>query len=640
MNIALDLIQAFLVFLLLSLSAWGIGHALLYFILKDRRVFSPSVETLLSLSIGFGVIGETTFLMGMAGNLYQTKYFLILFIFFSFYAARRLQKHFPKIHLRKFISEASVLEKIVWAVVVFDLALWLWSAVGFRDDSDAISHHFQHPKVCMQFKHFGYGVQLPYGLDVMSNYTPVLMHMVYLVCKLLADDRSIHFVHWLHNLMLILFLYLIVRDFISRPAAITGLAVFLGFSSLDSLPFYVTDYIMQAVFMLASLYVLLAYSRAPDFRYLVLAALLAGFMLCVKLYGVVLLPALCLFLFGAMAGTPAKKVKVCALFGLMAGVLCVPWFLFLTRTFGNPFYPWYFSRSDYDIYFLYRPVFNFGTLLTPADKGYFWPNVLYRLALFIPFAPQYRSNGLSPLFLIGIPVSIFFLVFRRKEEKWKMAGLFFLMSLLIHAGIDLATSFTAFYKWCIFSGLVYVISLSALWDKWDKETQRQATAVILCVAAMNTAVLADTIVRTPLPHLRQEEIWTPLARYLNATMKKGARVTGHDEFTDYYLRDDMVTLLAPYSYWALDWQVEERLIRKMRMEYYIFHTGYQKKMLSIYSRQLHLLKLVGDEKRFSLMCHYRQLYLRRAEHEKQFLKKYGRLVDKVPDDIELYKLNL
>ena len=142
------------------------------------------------------------------------------------------------------------------------------------------------------------------------------------------------------------------------------------------------------------------------------------------------------------------------------------------------------------------------------------------------------------------------------------------------------------------------------------------------------------------PIWNQAYLWTPLGKYLNENVEKGAGVANHDIHVDYYLRSDIRGLPSNGTWYSTNWDQEEALIRNHDVQYYVFDKNEIKKAISYYEQLIDLLNKRSSYDKAASVRNSMILYLARTNKQELFLRRLGSLVREFPDGIQIYKLFL
>ncbi|MCX5705967.1 MAG: glycosyltransferase family 39 protein [Candidatus Omnitrophica bacterium] len=640
----LILLKAVTVFLLITLSAWGIGDWITSFVLKrNNHLISKLAKMLISFSVGLGLIGQSIFIAGLAGDFYQEKYFWAFFFFLGTFSIYRYFAYYSKETIPKFsfFKDVKIREIIIVVLVIVLFIVWFYSAINFTRGSDVISHHYQHAKECIRQRHFAHIYTLPSGYDHVANYNPTMLHMLYLGGKILSDDRAANLLHWFTLVMLIASIYVFARDYFSRLSAFMSVAVFLGFRAMFNYSVDVGDYPALAVFMMMSLYCLFAYRKTNSIRFLLLGGLLSGLMLSTKYFGIPMIIALSSVI---LIGNDLKlfhRIRASCLFFIIAFIIYSPWLIYSFKEFSNPIYP-YFSKVDFLVRLWALTKLNIlDRFISVTDISYFWSKFLYYTSIFIPFEPTFNAFGLTPLILIGFPCSVYYCLFKRNNPRFTDINLLFIVSLIAYFSVELPGKLLLWYKFAFFAGIIYAISFSAMYNHWKASALKWVWVGVIFVATLNTFLevksIKDNYLRLS-PFFEQKEVWLPLEKCLNETLKENAVVANHDIHTNYYLRPDIVGY--PSHETSIDWSKEESIIRNKGVQYYVFNPSEKMDTVTFYQNKVNLLIKMSDYEKAEVVRDTLNLYLERTDKQEAFLKKVGIFLNELPDGKVLYLLNL
>ncbi|MBF0504271.1 MAG: glycosyltransferase family 39 protein [Candidatus Omnitrophica bacterium] len=632
----LGLLRAVLVFLMMVMAGWGLGDGIVSFIEGKKRSIPGLARVFTSLAFGLGVIGQIVFMFGCAGDFYQPHYawgFMLLLLMFP---VMRLRKKFLPLDIKVNFAKT---ETLVIALTLFSLFIWFWALLSFITGSDVISDHYQFVNVCINLKHFGHKLTLPLGMDNFSTYNPALVHMLFLLATILSDVRAANLIFWLTHVLVIAAIYIFARDFFSRFAGFIAVAIYFGFSVLLNFSLDVNNYVGLTSFMLFSMYYVFLFRKTDSNQYLVLAGILAGVMLSTKYYGIALMPALCVPLLLNSSQKVHLRIKAAVLFCMVALIVYLPWIIYNVKEFGVPIYPMMAHIEDITRWRLIRAEQLLDPYVVFSDHGYFWPKFFYYLSMFIPFEPSYWVFGLTPVFLIGLPCSFYYL-FKARGDKWRDINILFLTSLLAFFLVEISSWPFAFYKTAIFAGSIYAISLAALMTLLSKKGKQWMVMIVLLVAVISTFVGAHHIRKLlymPLV-MNEEYYWSPLVEYINKNLEKNASLANEDAGSSYYIRPDIKNISARYYCLPYNWPREEKLIRSQRIKYYVFDPKERENTLPYLKHMLEVLNNLHAFDRAAAFDRQIRSYNQRTDQQEVFLNKNGKIVKEFPDGTRIYRL--
>lgn len=324
-------------------------------------------------------------------------------------------------------------EVLLFGVLCLLVVVNFIGVLGPETGFDALWYHLTFPKIYLQNQTITFlkGELFYYSL------LPSLGEMLYASGLSFASDTGPKLIHFSFGVLTCLALYKLSREFLSSKWSI--LVVILFYSSLVVSWLSITAYIdlIRAFFETSAILFFVRYSKGKNFVDLIFSCLMLGFSISTKIISLVTLPIYIILL---------RKFPVKALlYGLLALLVPLPWFIVSFLSSGNPIYPFFSSSAPSQI--------NFYNFL--PDK------VVLNLANVFLFS----SDPISPLIVLLSP----FLLLLLKNKKYKL--------LLNYAFISLI--------------LWYAATFSGIWHGTEKAgSSRFLTAYlpvysILCVAGLH-----------------------------------------------------------------------------------------------------------------------------------------------------------
>ncbi len=142
------------------------------------------------------------------------------------------------------------------------------------------------------------------------------------------------------------------------------------------------------------------------------------------------------------------------------------------------------------------------------------------------------------------------------------------------------------------------------------------------------------------PVMKKEYYWSPLVAYINENLEKNAVIANDDLHTSYYVRSDIknfpgYNLCLPYN-----WPEEEKLIRGLGVQYYVFNEKERGGSLSYAKRMLEILNNFRAFDRAVSFEEQTRLYIQRTDAQEMFLNKNGKVIKEFPNGIRIYRLDL
>lgn len=556
----LSLARATGVFALLTVAAWGVGDALASALQLSRPGESRLTRPILSLAIGFGILGEALFIAGVVGDAYRPTLVgpaIALLAGFALFRVpgRVSMPRFPRIPDRGWTIWTAL------ALVTFYAVQWAWVSVGFNPGSDVFSHHYIDVKAMIRARHFTYAVHLPSLLAHVSSYNPALARMLWLPGHLLADERAANMVHGLTQFMMVGGIYVVGRNLRSTRAGLYAVCCYLTAGMMGYYPLEAQDYTLMAVFMILAVDLLASGVVSGARREFIGAGLLAGLMLGTKYYA---LPIAVLFALAILFWHPPtwqKRVGHMLTFSAVALAVYAPWVLYNVRSFGDPLFPMSLRNGEMDVFRATYWIHTLSPFVVPSDHGFVWPTAFYYLSLFLPFDPGSAAFGLSIVFLAMLPASVYWLA-RSRGESWRPAHVLFVLSVASFAALHVLVGHSAFYKWAFFPAVLYACSLGISVDQLRPRVRHALWILTLTVACLNYWFIVLPRTRAIVPPVEaQQARWPETTRYLNATLEPGSVISGMTAVAAYYLRPDLLGLVED-DMTPIDWIAEEGALRR------------------------------------------------------------------------------
>ncbi|MHC9543673.1 MAG: ArnT family glycosyltransferase [Vulcanimicrobiota bacterium] len=660
---------AFITFIAIIFAAWGIGDFIMNLFSKRNLSLAPLTYNVLAFVLGLGILGQFIFLMGLLGNFYRRTYVLVFLILLIIFSLTRLFKYslYRDIKLPKMNLKWE--EHIILFLTILSLVIWFYGAINFNRASDAITEHYQFAKECIKSQHFGHCLCLPFGVDHPSNYSPKLIQMIFLLSKIIADDRTANLVYWFFIVLLFAIIFSFSKDFFQTTSAFIAIAIFLGFSVLFNFSLDVNDYIPLSVFLMCSLYCIYAFLTSDKREYLILSGILGGFILSIKYYGIPLIISLCIPFILNKDIYIRKKISNLIIFITISVIVFSPWLLYNLFSYGDPLFPT-FSKNVGWAMFLgdFRREDILADFITGNDRFFIRANVLYYLSLFIPFSPDLIVFALTPIFLISLPLSVMAL-FNSNNQHSRIRNSLFITSLVVGLLVELTSGKICFYKQALFSALIYTISLSALvMEKSEpKKSNNQNRKRMKLFSLSNILVFNDTHIKKLIvysiitiaivnvyfihrfnksisflpipPRWHQEELWTGLEKFINTNVEKNAVVANQDIRTNYFLRNDIKGIPLSIHPKNWEWEIEEKILFESKINYYIIDVNDEKWIISHYKKYIELYTAYSNPQKANNAKSKMELYISRTEKQRDFLIKYGRLICELPEGYMVYKIS-
>jgi dolichyl-phosphate-mannose-protein mannosyltransferase len=634
-----SLLRAIGVFVVVAFSSWGLGDLLI----ATFRLPCPSesrwARPLLALAIGCGALGDALLFAGLVGDAYQAPIvggaLLVLALVALFRVSFRgalAWCHLP--------MGLGVFGWITVVLAVVYIVQWGWVSLGFNPGSDVFSHHYLDVKYMVYTKHFGYQPSLPSGTPHVSSYNPALARMLWLPGHLLADERASNMFHWLTQVMLLGGLYVLGRILLSARAGLLAVALYLTTGMLGYYPLEAQDYTLIGVYLLLTVLMVVMALRDKSVPAIVLAGVLAGFMLSTKYYAIPLTGLIAAAIVLWEPSTWKTRIRPALLFGTVAVAVYLPWMLYNVVRFHDPLAPLFFQtdamRFERAVYWVH----TLSPFVVKGDRGFLVPTFLYYTSLFIPFEPGSASFGLSVMFLIGLPCSMYCL-FRYRTSAWRGVHVLFVVAVAGFVALHVLIGHLAFYKWSFFPAVLYACSLGSLVERLKPAATRAFWTGTLMAAGLNYWFIALPRIQKITPPVKEQQArWGEMTQYLNATLEPHAVVTGASGTIAYYLRPD-VTGLWDDDLASTDWATEGAQLRRLGVRYVLLAPQNQPTYDMLYKFWSDLWRQLSPDD--ASMADYiediQRRQHRRNRDKAQFLAEHAMLIHSSSDGQQLYRLN-
>jgi hypothetical protein len=631
-----SLAWAGLVFLAQAFGAWGLGDAIVAAFRVQRDGESRLARPLLSLAVGFGVLGQSLFVLGLIGNAYQKRIIGAVLLALAVFAVTRLR---PLTVIRS-LRLPKALGFAGWAVVALVAVYfvrWGWVSLGFNAGSDVFTHHYPFVKFSIRAQHFAHPMHLPLGLDMISSYNPALARMLWLPGHLLADERAANMFHWLTQVMLIGALYIFGRGVRSPRAGALAVAMYLTVGLLAYNPLEAQDYTFMAMYLVLALYMTVIGLRDGNPRAFILSGILAGLMLSTKSYAVPIAGVMTAAILFWEPITWKVRIRSAVIFGAVAFAVFAPWLLYNVVKFHDPFFPAMLQNEEMRFYRATERVDVLGPVVLPSDRGFFQPTLFYYLSLFVPYVGPYRTAGLSAMFLIGLPCSLYYLL-RARSAEWRPANALFVVSVVTFTALIVVFGQSAHYKWALFPAVIYAVSLGLLVDRLPRSLAGGLWTTTLVAAGLNYWYVAAPFIESYAPPAREQQVrWGEVDRYLNANAEPNAVVSGTD--AGFYLRPDLTGIIESTRV-STDWPSEEALIRRAGITYMIVYPtelATDDRLTKLWSREWRQLS-PSDTSQAEYIEDVNRRHQERSRAKAAFLGRYGTPVHEFSSGAQLYRI--
>lgn len=414
-----------------------LGRKIKYLFFREITTFSVFV----SIALGYIAIGTGMGLLG-AFSLFTPQIissYLIIIFFFSFFPFP--YQKLKKINIKKYTGKLFSTEKVVaWGVILFIFIALL------RLISPEITEDGYHTDIPQQFLSAHTTIlESREGLHTIPF--PKLPEMIYTICLFVGDREAVRFVHFGFYLLIISLLFSLVKQkkYIFAkflPVLFVTSPVVIRYSSTQYTDFFAIFPFLLAVFLIG---------KNMSYKTATLAGFLFGAALCAKMWMVVYLPAILLYLIILNRHTSVKKIVHLVGF-LLLGYLCVVclWYIRAFIISGNPIFPILNSFFIKESSLIVNPVPSLST----SDY------IDFNREMF-----TYQNlSVLSPFFFIGI-LSAFFLK-SDVRKKVMTSSLFILFIIFTVEQLVIRVAWGRYLLlWFLISSVVFASAIGYLFKK-------------------------------------------------------------------------------------------------------------------------------------------------------------------------------
>lgn len=296
----------------------------------------PLEEALFSFSLGVGLLSMATFLLGVLQCFYSWAAGLLLISFFILGISNYRYGIRLWAGMRSCRPAFSLMEYMGVIAIAGFTAVTLVNCLTPPIARDALIHHLAIPK--WYLRHHGI-VDIPFSPP---SYYPPFMQMLYSLCLLLGSDILAQLLHVVFYVGSTLFLFVVARQALSRPASILAVLLFCSLPVVCQVSAIPYADLGLTFFTLAAFQALCRWTENLSERWFCLGAVMTAWAVACKYNGFVV--AFC-FLAGIMVFLTRHQATVRTLgthvlvFLLVLMTINVGWLgknLWFT---GNPLYP-------------------------------------------------------------------------------------------------------------------------------------------------------------------------------------------------------------------------------------------------------------------------------------------------------------
>ncbi|MFZ0547362.1 MAG: glycosyltransferase family 39 protein [Candidatus Promineifilaceae bacterium] len=418
----------------LAFIALGSGRFLLQRI--PQLELNDLEEVVFGLGVGFGALGLLVFFLGIVGLLFPWLFYLVTAVLTVFVGRPTLR------FLRQLPRPKP--SRLITIFLALSLFLALTRALLPPTDWDGLFYHLTGPRLYLEAGRILSGIDIPH-----LNF-PALFEMLFMLAMGMVGDVPAVLLHFIFNLMTAGVVYLFARDLLGVKNGWLGVLFYYAMPMVLTLAGWAYNDLGLAFYETAALYCLLKAAKTYflsktgffdfDIGWLILSAIFSGMAMSMKYTSFVAPLALVILLLWWKRRQLAQAVRPLFLFGILAFLVAVPWYVKNLAFTGNPVYPFVFGGEYWDDFradayseagtgIAYNPescttanqVFLIGQHVTgcQVDIGYLAVNLLtmpYVLTLGLRDANL--VDGISgPLFLLFLPLLVAYSLTRIGRRK-------------------------------------------------------------------------------------------------------------------------------------------------------------------------------------------------------------------------------
>jgi 4-amino-4-deoxy-L-arabinose transferase-like glycosyltransferase len=465
-----------LVAIWISFVSLGLGRRLTTRISRSRM--EPLEALLVGLGLGFGFLAFLILGLGVVGLISMPIFFglLVLLTLLTGRSSIRFLKGLPLPRPGRLIA----------LFIIVSMALTLTLALLPATSWDGLFYHLTGPKLYLEQGRILSGIDIPH-----LNF-PFLFEMLYLLALTLGREAAPILLHFTFALMLAGLVYLMARQLLKVRNAWFAVLFLLAIPMILSLAGWAYNDLALAFYEVLALYALLKWRRGgidkaaiqepsdntyQDYSWLILSGIMLGLAMGLKYTSIVALFSLALLLIWWYRKEVRKALKPLLLFAGLAFLVASPWLVKNLIFTGNPVYPFVFGGENWDEFRAaayseggtgiaydaescteYSPEFLVGQHPTGCEIDI---GTLAARSLLLPFditlglRDASQDGPIGPLFLIFLPLIIFYLIARRHELPYAAGGfLFFALTQYAFWTIGVVSSAALWQSRLLIPGLV------------------------------------------------------------------------------------------------------------------------------------------------------------------------------------------
>jgi hypothetical protein len=390
-NVLVNLFFGFTIAFSLTAISYLLGKKIIKFLFKKDDL---EESYLVNLAVGYIIVATGITILGLFSFLtpLAISAYLILIILISFYPYNNFLKLCKDFYLFLLKTIKNIKKnKLVsfWVILFIFLATLNLINPEMREDQ----YHVDFPKMYLENK----TIMIPPKEGISVSGSPMLGEMYYTIGIFLWSKESARYIHFTFYILVLLTLF----EFSKLKNYKFSIYNLLLFATAPVIIHETSSMYVDFEWLFCFLLPILILSKNKKFpnKHIALAGFILGGMLSSKLWTIVFIPLLCIYLLYLLKKTNAQeKIKKILLFFFSSLVIPSIWFIRAYILTGNPIYP-AFSNT---------PTLN-GHLTNYEIPHYLGINIAF-------LNPQSLLTVFSPLFFFG--VILFFYKFRQNTKEF------------------------------------------------------------------------------------------------------------------------------------------------------------------------------------------------------------------------------
>ena len=566
----MTIFMAICLFPIVILVAYVLGK---WVLTKIKIDISDSLSVFVfSTTLGFGVLGMLTLLLGLVGCLQVWSAYGLLLL--AFFIGRKTFCRQDFLKIVTFFMETHKRDRLLLCVLLFACILNLIAAFAPPSNADAMAYHLALPKLFIKAQ------QIYYLPNIDAN-GPMNIQMRHLLGMLMANDRLAMLLAYFQGILLVLAMMGFCQRFFSKFAGILSATLLYTTPMITNIVSGGYVDVGLTLFTFLAFWALVEWHWAEQRSWLWVSGIFLGFVAGSKYYGlisVIVLPAVLLSICIQKKYYSAPQIfrYVWAML-LPAFLVSVPWYAKNFVYTGNPLYPVFFGWFGGIDWSVEANIALKAFMDGKRAAGNDW----YRLFT-IPWEMTMNGEpfmagrtGYGPVFLAFCP--LIFVVWKR-EIQWRSllcVLFFFIVIFYVIWFIGAVQRGRHLLPIMPLVSILVAVGISQIWVIADRLLQFVMGAFLLvglvfhlAVGVIYNAQFISVVLggETESEHLTRKLHYYKDATWLNKNIEKNARVLHFYRTINYYLDVDYY-FASIYFQGGIDWanmDQSEKLLSQLR----------------------------------------------------------------------------